>query len=350
MPTAAESASGGSQLQAALDAGIDQLAKDQVVVFSQYTRVPLAPDASVFWVANGITQSAKGSLHFSTDRIQSEDATYGKNEFIFTSEAEVTAFNSIAPTTMLIGAWPFADGQNLQIAFSRRGRFFEESQLWHYSGVAILPEMQSQIINSMADLPEGPIVSNSLPIWLLQTTVGQTIVPVFPSFLGEDNLTPPYVMAHVEPGRTSSLQAAPFFEQTAQAIGDTGFFEFAASQISRDEVRLTMVGFTNAMFWQYYWTLYQYSLVGPGETPTFGFADSPAVQDEKDPQSEIVALAMKKTLSFQANYYMGTANAAAYRLILSASMSVTPAGGRNALGTAAIAQGAQTVAAVGSFS
>ena len=84
-----------------------------------------------------------------------------------------------------------------------------------------------------------------------------------------------------------------------------------------------MYGFTNAMAWQYYWTLYQYSLVGPGETPTFGFADSPAIQDEKRTQSEIATIAMKKTLSFQANYYQATANVAAYRLILSASMAVT---------------------------
>lgn len=323
MPTAAESASGGSQLQAALDAGIDQLSADQVVTFAQYTRVALAPDASVFWVANGVTQSAKGSLHFSTDRIQDETTTIGQNEFIFSSEAEVTAFNDIAPGTMLIGSWPFADGQSLQIAFSRRGRFYEEAQVWHYVGIAVRPEMQSQIINSMADLPTGPIVSNSLPMWLLQTTVGETIVPVYPSFLVPDNLVPPYIVAHVEPGRTTALQAAPFFEYTAIEVGSTGFFEFTASQIDRDEVRLTMYGFTNAMAWQYYWTLYQYSLVGPGETPTFGFADSPAIQDEKRTQSEIATIAMKKTLSFQANYYQATANVAAYRLILSASMSVT---------------------------
>ena len=350
MPTAAESASGGSQLRAALDAGIDQLAKDQVVTFQSYTRVALTPDSSVFWVANGQTQSAKGSLHFSTDSYQEEDQTLGSNEFIFTSEAEVTSFNTIAPTTLLIGTWPFADGSNLQIVFSRRGRFYEEANLWHYSGRAVYPAMQSQIINSMADLPAGPIVSNSLPIWLLQTTVGEAIVPVYPSFLVPDNIAPPYIVAHVEPGRTTALQAAPFFEYTSQEIGSTGFFEFAASQFARDEVRLTMYGLTNAQAWQYYWTIYQYSLVGPGEMPTFGFADSPAFQDEKRTQNEINVLAMKKTLTFQANYYMGTANAAAYRLILSASMSVTPNGGRNALGTAAIAQGAQTVAAVGSFS
>jgi hypothetical protein len=343
MPTAAESASGGSQLQAALDAGIDQLAADQVVTFQSYTKVALAPDASIFWVANGQSQSAKGSLHFSTDSFQEEDQSLGSNEFIFTSEAEVTSFNTIAPTTLLIGTWPFADGSNLQIVFSRRGRFYEEANLWHYSGRAVYPAMQSQIINSMADLPTGPIVSNSLPMWLLQTTVGETVVPVYPSFLVPDNIVPPYIVVHVEPGRTTALQAAPFFEYTSQAIGDTGFFEFAASQIARDEVRLTLYGFTNAMAWQYYWTLYQYSLVGPGETPTFGFADSPAWQDEKRTQNEINALAMKKTLTFQANYYQGTANAAAYRLILSAMMSIQVNSGVNAIGFGNIVQADQTV-------
>jgi hypothetical protein len=347
MPTAAESASGGSQLQAALDAGIDQLAKDQVVTFQSYTKVALAPDASIFWVANGQSQSAKGSLHFSTDSMQDEDQSLGSNEFIFTSEAEVTSFNTIAPTMLLIGSWPFADGSNLQIVFSRRGRFYEESQLWHYSGRSVYPAMQSQIINSMADLPTGPIVSNSLPIWLLQTTVGESIVPVYPSFLVPQNIVPPYIVAHVEPGRTTALQGAPFFEYTSQQIGGTGFFEFAASQICRDDVRLTMYGFTNAMAWQYYWTLYTYSLVGFGETPTFGFASSPAIQDEKRTQNEINALAMKKTLTFEANYYQGTANAAAYRLILSASMSVQIQGGLNPIGAFNVVQDDQTINAVG---
>ncbi len=347
MPTAAEAGAQNSQMQAALDAGLDQLSAEQVVTFAQYTRVALAPDSSVFWVANGISQPAKGSLHFATDRIQEETTTIGQNEFIFSSEAEVTAFNDIAPTTMLIGSWPFADGQNLQIVFSRRGRFYEPSQVWHYVGIAVRPEMQSQIIASMADLPTGPIVSNSLPMWLLQTTVGQTIVPVHPSFLVPDNLVPPYIVAHVEPSRTTALQAAPFFEYTTQKIGSTGFFEFEASQLSRDEVRLTMYGFTNAMAWQYYWTLYSYSLVGPGEPPTFGFADSPAVQDEKRAQSEIATIAMKKTLTFQANYYQGTANAAAYRLILSAMMSVKVNGGRNVLAVGSTVQSSQNVAAVG---
>lgn len=348
MPTAAEAAAtGGSQLQTALDAGLDSLAKDQVVTFRSYTKIALGPDSSVFWVANGQSQIAKGSLHFSTDSVQEEDQSIGINEFLFTSESEVSSFNTIAPNTLLIGSWPFADGSSLEIVFSRRGRFFEEANLWHYSGRAVYPAMQTQIISSMAQLPVGPIVSNSLPLWLLQTTVGQTTVPVYPSFLVPDNIVPPYIVAHVEPGRTEALQAAPAFMQTAQQIGGTGFYEFTASQLARDEVRLTMYGFTNTMAWQYYWTLYQYSLVGFGETPTFGFADSPAIQDEKRTQNEINVLAMKKTLTFQANYYQGTANAAAYRLILQAMMSVQISGGANAIGTAAITQDDQRVNAVG---
>jgi hypothetical protein len=349
MPSAAEAAStGGSQLKAALDSGLDVLSADQVVTFQSYTKVALAPDSSVFWVANGVSQKAKGSLHFSTDSVQELDENIGINNFIFTSEEEVETFNSISPTTLLIGSWPFPDGSALQIAFSKRGRFYEEAQLWHYSGHAVYPAMQTQIISSAAQLPVGPIVSNSLPIWLLLTTVGQTIVPVYPSFLVPDNLTPPYIVAHVEPGRTAALQAAPFFQQSSEQLGGTGFYQFSAGQLARDEVRLIMYGFTNAMVWQYYSTLYNYSLVGPGETPTFGFADSPAVQDEKRTQNEINVLAMKKSLTFQANYYQGTANAAAYRLILSVlAMSVQVNGGVNAIGIANILQDDQTVSAVG---
>jgi hypothetical protein len=349
VPSAAEAAAtGGSQLQAALDAGLDLISADQAVTFQSYTKITLAPDSSVFWVANGTMETAKGSLHFATDSVQEEDQNIGVNQFIFTSEQEVETFNSIAPTTLLIGSWPFPDGSNLQIVFSSRGKFYEEAGLWHYSGRAVYPAMQTQVISDASQIPVGPIVSNSLPIWLLLTAVGQANVPVYPSFLVPDNLVPPYIVAHVEPGRTVAMQGAPFFQQTSQTLGGTGFYQFTADQLARDEVKLILYGFTNAMAWQYYSTLYNYSLVGPGETPTFGFANSPAIQDEKRTQNEINAIAMKKSLSFQANYYQSAANAAAYRLILSVLPPTVPInGGANAIGLGGVTQNDQTVAAQG---
>jgi hypothetical protein len=323
VPSAREAATGGSQLQAALDAGLDQISADQVVTFVQYTRVALAPDSSVFWVANpATTQSAKGSLHFATDREQNIDETVGRNEFIFSSQQEVTAFNSITPSTMLIGSWPFADGQNLQIAFSRRGRFYEEAKVWHYVGTAVLPAMQSQIIASMDDLPTGPIVSNSVPIWLSSGTFlsGQTLttIPVYPSFLVPDNLVPPYIVAHVDPDRTEAIGAFPEICWPGTIVPDSGaspLHEVPSSQLTRDEVTLTLYGMNSELAWQY-----RSSLIALSLTDIFGFSALSAIKDAKRTQVEIAALAQKKTIEIRANYYQGTANAIAYRLILLASI------------------------------
>lgn len=320
MPTASEAASAGnSQLQVVLDSALEELAKNETITFSEYTKVVLSPDGSVFWVKNGNTMTAKGSLHVATDSQQLETETIGVATTIFSSETLVNEFVNIAPTKLWIGAWPM-EGVTLKIAFSSRGRFYEQAQIFHYSGHAVYPVMQSQIIDSMADLPTGPIVSNSLPIWLSLTTTAFFTVPVYPSFLVPDNILPPYIVAHVEPGRTSALASLPVFVYTTTPVppGNTAFFEFQSTQLCRDEVRLTFYGFTNDMALQYYAMLINYSNVGFGDEPTFGFADSPAFQDEKRTQNEITALAQKKTLTFQANYFQSTTNATAYRLILTA--------------------------------
>lgn len=320
MPTAAELASASnSQLQIALDSSLQALSKDETVTFTQYTRVALSPDSSVFWVATSTTVIAEGSLHIAVDRQQNEDETLGQTTAIFTSEELVTELTAIAPSTMWIGAWK-TGGTTLQVAFSSHGRFYQQAKLWHYVGHTVYPAMQSQIIAAEGDLPTGPIVSNSLPIWLSLTTTPAFTVPVYPSFLVPDNIVPPYVVAHVEPGRTEAMASFPVFVYTTTPVppGNTGFLQFDYTQLCRDEVRLTLYGFTNAMALQYYAMLIDYSNVGPGDEPTFGFANSPSIQDEKRTQNEITALAQKKTLTIQANYFQSTANAIAYRLILSA--------------------------------
>ena len=345
MPTAAEAAGGGDQMQAALDAGLDQLSANEVVSFAQYTRVALSPDSSVFWVANGTTLSAKGSLHVATDRQQNEDETLGATQAIFTSEQLVTALLSVSPTTMWIGSWSLPEGP-LQVAFSSRGRFYQQADLYHYSGYCVFPAMQSQIVSSMGSLPTGPIVSNSLPIWLSQTTFGTTTVPVYPSFLVPENITPPYVVAHVEPSDTIALASFPTYDWSSAVIqpnagnvqitteagtpilteggnflliaGTSPLYNLPAEQLCRDEVTLTLYGFTASLAAQYLANLISYSNTGVDQLPTFGFANSPVVRDEKRKQSEIASIAQKKTLRISANYYQSTANAIAYRLILEA--------------------------------
>jgi predicted nucleic acid-binding Zn ribbon protein len=313
-----EAAQAPGPLAASLAAGTVALSRNQTITFKQYTKVVLSEDGYVFWVANGITDDFKGSLHYITDRQQNEDETLAANRFIFTALEEITALNAVSPTTMWIGTWT-VDGTSIQIAFSDRGSFYEQANLWHYSGYAVYPALASQLVNSTADLPVEPIVSNSLPIWLAQNSVA----PVYPSFLVPDNVTPPYIVAHIEPQRTEALGSFPIYVwpgTTESGTGASPLHSLPSSQLMRDEVRLTLYGLTNQQAIQYYVSLMEYSLA----TDDFGFCNSPAIQDDKRTQVEIAAIAMKKTINILASYYQGTADAIARRLILSATVTTTP--------------------------
>lgn len=303
------------QMAAVLDAGVATLSAGQSITFRQYARVTLSQDGMVFWVANGQKADFSGSLHYITDRHQNEDETMAANRFIFTAQEEITAFNTVSPTTMWIGAWT-ADGTTLQIAFADRGSFYQQADQWHYGGYAVYPAMRSQLVDSAADLPSGLIISNSLPIWLAQNS----FAPVYPAFLVPDNVEPPYVAVHIGEGDTEALGAFPLIGAPGTAEPNTGaspLYPFPVSQLMRDRVKLTFYGFTNALFYQFYMALIDVSL-----TDAFGFCDSPAVQDAKRTQAEISALAMKKTMLFHASYYQGTADALARRYILSAGFTL----------------------------
>lgn len=303
-------------LAAALEAGVNSLDQNQSITFKQYAKTVLTDDGMVFWVATGKRADFKGSLHFITDRHQDEDQTIAANRFIFTALQEVTEFNAISPTTMWIGTW-LADGVNLQIAFADRGSFYQQANMWHYSGYAVFPAMSSQIINSEDDLPIGPIVSNSLPIWLTQNAMA----PVYPSFLVPDNIKPPYIVAHVDPENTDALGSFPVLGLPGVVQPGTDpapFYDFPSSQLMRDRVTLTMYGFNNQQAIQYYVSLIEYSR----NTDNFGFCNSPAIRDAKRTQAEIAAIAMKKTLQIDASYYQGTADSLARRYILSAGFTL----------------------------
>jgi hypothetical protein len=75
---------------------------------------------------------------------------------------------------------------------------------------------------------------------------------------------------------------------------------------------------------QYLAMLIDYSV----NTDNFGFGNSPAIRDDKRPQVEIAALAMKKTINIIAWYYQSTADAVARRLILGAGFSTIAVPGR----------------------
>jgi len=300
-----------SQLENALKSGLIAIDRNQTINFQQYNKVVLAQDGYVFWVRSGIPIAASGSLHYSTDRVQEEDQTIGINSVVFTSENEITQFNSISPTLMYIGTWQVGT-VSIQIAFSRRGSYYQQANVWHYSGYAVYPALYSQIINSPGDLPLEPIVSNSLPIWLTQNS----IAPVFPSFLVPDNVTPPYIICHIDPKLTKAIGPFPIKGSPGVIVASSDaspLYLYPTSQLMQDTVKLTFYGLTNQQIIQYYNSLVDYSL----NTDNFGFCgQDPTIVDEKRTQVEIASIAMKKTLTLDASYYQGTSDAIARRLLL----------------------------------
>lgn len=324
MSIISEAGSAPGQLATALAAGVDDISSDQVVSFQRYTKSTIPTDGYVFWVATGTAQNFKGSLHILSERKQEEDQTLAANQFVFTAEEEVSQLNAIAPNAMWVGSWQ-VDGTTLQVAFAATGFNYQQAGLWHYRGFAVYPALASQLVSSAADLPTGPIVSNSLPIWIglaSQSTVypGFGLAPVYASFLVPDNIVPPYITAHVDPSSTIALQAFPLFDWSGRSSpnGDPApLYDVPSWQLMRDTVRLTFYGLTNQQAIQFFAALMDYSV----NSDDIGFCNSPAIVDDKRTQVEIAALAMKKTFQLQASYYQGTADAIARRLILSAGFS-----------------------------
>ena len=315
MAIADEALTSRGQLATALAVGLESIDRNQTITFTEYTKTVLSRDGYVFWIATGNTAVVNGSLHYMTDQSQDEDQTIGINRMIFTAESEITEFNSIDATTLWVGAWEVATA-TLQVAFSQRGSLYEQSDIWHYQGFAVYPALSAQLLASINDLPVEPIVSNSLPIWLSQNSMA----PVYASYLVPSNIVPPYIVAHIEPRDTIALQAFPVY--TWPGVTQPGtpdpFHALPSNQLMMDKVRLTLYGFTNQQAIQYMAALEDYSL----NTDAFGFMNSPAIQDDKRTQSEISAIAQKKTITIHASYYMQTADAIQRRLILSATTSI----------------------------
>jgi hypothetical protein len=311
MPSIAESLNSQSQLQDTLAAGVNTLSLNQKIQFVQYAKQVVSQDGYVFWVNTGAPVTIQGSLHYATDRQQNEDETIDVNRVIFTALEQVDTFNQAAPDTLFIATF-----QGVQFSFRARGSFYQQANLYHYEGNAVYPALASQLINSAADLPAGPIVTNSLPIWLTQTTLGTGTVPVYASYLVPANVVPPYVTAHIEPSLTE-VPSFPIDVWPGNPTPKTALQQMPSTQLAKDRVRLTLYGFTSQQAIQYYHNLIEYSL----NTDNFGFGNSPAIRDEKRTQAELGVIAMKKTIEIDAWYFQSTADAIARRLILSAGFS-----------------------------
>jgi len=309
MPSIAESLGSQSQLASGLADGVNTLSLNETVVFTQYNKSTFPTDGYVFYVATSTTATVQGSLHFTTVQQQNEDETIDIDQVTFTALSQIDVFNTANPSSLFIGTF-----NGIRFSFNARGSFYQQANLYHYVGNAVYPALASQLVANSGQLPVGPIVSNSLPIWLSQNS----FAPVYPSYLVPANVVPPYITAHVEPDMTE-VPSFPIY--TWPGVTESGspapFHDLPSTQLAKDHVRLTLYGFTNQQAIQYLVSLIEYSV----DSDSFGFANSPAIQDQKRTQSEMNIIAMKKTIDIDAWYFQGAADAIARRLILSAGFS-----------------------------
>lgn len=304
MPTLEEmAASTGSQLSTVLKSAVETLSAGQEITFRLYVRQVLPLDGFVYLVNAAIidvaelarlevdsplTVTIKGSLHRQVVTEQSESTSRDVNNVIFTPIEQIDDFNLENPAVIYLGEY---DGT--QFAFSRMESRYTQSGIFHYRGMAILPTMRSQIIDSKDDIDDDLVISNSTPIWLGL----KQFATVYPSFLVPQNLKPPYIAADIR--NTVPLQMA--------AMSRDGI----RYQLVQDSVRLTLYGFSNQRALDFIDFVIGKAL----DEEAFGITNSPIPIDIKSNQAEINALAKKKTVDFDVNYYQATTRIMSQQLI-----------------------------------
>lgn len=338
MPTIEEALGQQKPIEAVLKAGLENLSANQVITFTKYVKLILPLDGFVFWVkADQLSPSAalngspfnqaafdgggtiaaaaneikvKGSLHFDTRTEQGETETYSINRCIFTAEEKIDAFNQIGPNILYIARPPTPPFENIRFAFSSRGPYYEEANLYHYLGDAIYADMESQIIDNPAQFRRGLIVSNSLPFWLSMSHWQQkdfepfgNSIPLYPSFLSPENMRPPFGTVHIAPEDTHAMGSTP-------SLGRT----YSHDQLTRDRVKLTFYGLTNQSAMEFVDFVNQYISF----YETMGLLNMPIMRDEKRVQSELSAIAMKKSIIYEVSYLQSQARDIARQLILKA--------------------------------
>jgi hypothetical protein len=328
MATVNETATAKPQLAAGLIEGAQTLAGNQLVEFTLYIKVVLPLDGYVYWVnANLLNDSAiynmavpnvaeynvrgdnippkvitiNGSFHFSADVLQFEDRTFAASHVKFTSPILITDFDKISPNMLYIATY-----EGIQFAFQKHDNYFKQADLYHYRGDAVYSTMTTQVINTVSDINyEDLVVSNSLPIWL---TLNQYF-PMYPSYLVNQNLKPPFAAVDIDPRETTALQDFQLLDQNS-----------TPNQLVHDKVRITIYGIKNHEALNFVNYVCQYSI----NTDNIGMMNMPVIQDEKQIQPELQVIAMKKSITFDVSYYQTTVNDIARKVIESAFITLTP--------------------------
>lgn len=300
-----------TQMQGALDDGQEALSLNQTVCFQAYTRVVLPADGYVFW--SPTTQiTAKGSLHYSQEIEQNEDETVGAATVVFTSESKIVEFDDSPINTIYV-----ARVGDFRYAFSQQNGFYEQAGQWHYFGHIIYPAMASQLLDRPDSIdPDRAVTSNSLALWLALNTFKSpfndgfvTGVTLYPSFLTEPNLVPPYGTVHIED--TYPLQSTPWIDSNRDHY-----------QLVADRVRITLYGLQNNEAMDFVDAVNSYSML----SGALGLMNMPVVRDGKRAQTELQAIAMQKTIDYEVSYYQTRVAAIGRQLILSAQPTIVLTG------------------------
>jgi hypothetical protein len=283
------------QLAAELAAGVNFLSESTQIQFLLYKKLILPLDGYVFWVRANLAPPVPvepdlvmiaGSLHYSTEIGQEEDATIAYNTVVFTALNPIDLFQDMNPQYIYLATY-----QGIRFAFSSHGKYYQQAGLWHYLGVAVTSITDIQIIDDLSQLPGEQIVSNSLPIWLAMSTY----VPpypgfrcpfiMYPSFLVPQNEAPPYASVHIE---------------DTQALGSVALLgpHLESSQLVCEKVKVIIYGADNCDIITFLNFVIQYS----SDYSYIGLMNMPIVRDEKREQSELQVIAQKKSIEFKVSY------------------------------------------------
>jgi hypothetical protein len=251
----------------------------------------------------------QGSFHYDSMVDQRADATVDSNTVIFTSLSEIQPFNEIGPDFLYIATY-----RNIRFAFASRGYLYEQADLYHYVGKAIYSTTATVIVDDPNAFNPTVVNSDSIPIWLYmnyyQPPYPGFVCPLrlYPAFLVDDNLAPPFGAVHVE--RTEALAPVPLLGPHLEA-----------DQLCRDRVVVHMYGADNAMAADFRDFVEQYS----ADWNTIGIAGSPSpIIDVKHPQPELKVLAQRKSITFDVNYKQSVSRNVARQYIEAAKIAFTP--------------------------
>jgi len=119
----------------------------------------------------------------------------------------------------------------------------------------------------------------------------------------DDNLIPPFGSVHVV--ETTTLAMVPYMGSNS-----------ATAYLCRDKVKIHLFGLDAEDVSDFLLCVENYSR----DWMTLGFANSPAIQDEKDTQTEMKIIAQYKTIVFDVNYLQTVVRDIARQFILHAKV------------------------------